>query len=86
MNNLIVLCGENCGYCKKAKMLIKRVLEKDPRLLAVNIRYVMDSSDEGRQLAHTLVPAFYIDGVLAFEGKPDIETVTSILTRCYSSR
>ncbi len=82
MKKLIVICGDNCGYCKKAKMLLRRALEKNPRLLSVEIVYVQDDSVQGKQYPHTLVPAFFCDGILVFEGNPDIDTVTTIIKDC----
>ena len=85
MKNLIVLCGENCGYCKKAKMLIHRALEKETKYIALDIRYISDTSDAARPLAHKLVPAFFTGGKLVFEGNPDINIIMSILENCYNA-
>jgi glutaredoxin len=85
MKKLIVLYGDNCGYCKKAKMLIRRVLEKNPHLGTVSIQYVQDNSESASLFVHTLVPAFFCNGELVFEGNPDINTVYSIIENCYKS-
>ena len=83
MKKLVVLCGENCGYCKKAKMLIRRALEKEPKYFAVNIQYVLDTSNMGLTLAHSLVPAFFCDGTLIYEGNPHMDTIMTVLKKCY---
>lgn len=83
MKRLVVLCGETCGYCKKAKMLIKRALEKEPKYCALDIRFVNEDSEEGEKMPHTLVPAVYCEGALVFEGNPSMEVVASILGQCY---
>lgn len=83
MKKLIVLCGKDCGYCKKAKMLIKRALEKEPKYIAIDINYIPEQSQDGIKLIHTLVPAFFCDNELYFEGNPDMDTVISTLEKCY---
>ena len=83
MKQLIVLCGEHCGYCKKAKMLIRRALEKQPEFTAVDIRYICDESSEAAAYPHTYVPAFFCGGKLLFEGNPDMAKIVSILRICY---
>ena len=85
MKQLIVLTAENCGYCKKAKMLIRRALEKEPKFIAIDLRYINEESTEGVKLPHTLVPALFVDGALLFEGNPAMETIQSILTQCYEA-
>lgn len=82
MKQLVLLYGDNCGYCKKAKMLLKRALDTHPEFLALNIRYVFDQSEEGLLLVHRLIPAFYCDGELFFEGNPDMDTVIATLNCC----
>lgn len=83
MKKLIVLCGENCGYCKKAKMLIKRALEKEPEYTAIDIKFVMDKSEMGVKYIHTLVPAFFCGKELYFEGNPHMATVIAALEKCF---
>ena len=83
MKQLVILYGEDCGYCKKAKMLVRRALEKEPKYLALNIQFVSDQSNAGKGYAHTLVPAFFCNGKLYFEGNPDMDTITTVLQDCY---
>jgi hypothetical protein len=83
MKELVVLYGNNCGYCKKAKMLIKRALEKETKYTALNIRFVLDEDQEGKNYPHTLIPAFYCDGEMFFEGNPNMDIVMSTLKDCY---
>lgn len=85
MKRLIVLTGENCGYCKKAKMLIRRALEKEPKYIALKLSFVGEISPEGQKLPHRLVPALFVDGVLVFEGNPTMEIIQSILKQCYET-
>jgi glutaredoxin len=85
MKQLIVLRGTHCAYCKKAKMLIRRALEKAPEFAALDIRYICDESPEGAAYSHMLVPAFFCGGAHEFEGNPDMATVVSILRKCYES-
>lgn len=85
MKQLIVLCGEHCAYCKKAKMLIRRALENEPAFLVLDIRYICDESSEGMAYPHQLVPAFFCDGARLFEGNPDMGMIVSILRKCYES-
>lgn len=85
MKQLIVLCGEHCAYCKKAKMLIRRALENDQKYLALDIRYICDESPEGSVYPHTLVPAFFCGEARVFEGNPDMGIIVSILRKCYES-
>ncbi len=82
MKNLIVLYGDNCAYCKKAKMLIGRALEKDPRYSSIIIKYIKDDSAEGKYLAHKYIPAFYIEGKRFFEGNPDMDDIKRMLSVC----
>lgn len=86
MKQLIVLCGEQCAYCKKAKMLLRRALEKEPKFLALDIRYICDESPEGAAYPHKLVPAFFCGESHLFEGNPDMGTVVSVLNKCYDSQ
>ncbi|MDD5017945.1 MAG: thioredoxin family protein [Eubacteriales bacterium] len=83
MKKLVVLCGENCGYCKKAKMLLRRALEKEPKYIAIDIQFVLVESDTGRQYVHSLVPAFFCNNQMLYEGNPDMDIITSILEECY---
>lgn len=83
MKKLIVVCGENCGYCKKAKMLIKRALEKESKYIVLNIQFVLDDSELGKRYKHTLVPAFYCNNDMAYEGNPNMDIIYSILEDCY---
>jgi len=85
MKQLIVLCGEHCGYCKKAKMLIRRALEHKPKFAALDIQYVCDESPEAQNYPHTYVPAFFSDGVRLFEGNPAMHNVVAILQKCFNS-
>ncbi len=85
MKQLVVLCGEHCAYCKKAKMLIRRALEREPRFARLDIRYVCDESPEGADYPHALVPAFFSDHQHIFEGNPDMARIMSILRMCYES-
>lgn len=85
MKQLIVLCGEHCAYCKKAKMLIRRALEKEPKFAALDIRFICDESSEGMAYPHTFVPAFFCGTVRLFEGNPNMETIVSILRNCYET-
>lgn len=82
MKKLVILCGVECGYCKKAKMLLNRALEKQPKYLDVNIRYLLDESEEGQRYVHTLVPALYCDDILFFEGNPNMDIIKSALENC----
>ncbi len=82
MKQLTVLCGEHCGYCKKAKMLIERARLTTPEFAALDIRYICDESLESAQYPHTLVPAFFCGGERAFEGNPSMNDIKSILKRC----
>jgi glutaredoxin len=83
MKQLVVLCGEHCGYCKKAKMLIRRALEKQPEFMKVDIRYICDESGEAAAYPHTFVPAFFCNGEKFFEGNPDMVKIVSLLRICY---
>ena len=85
MKQLTVLCGEHCAYCKKAKMLIRRALERDPRFAALGIHYICDESPEAGAWPHTLVPAFFVERERAFEGNPDMARIMAILRLCYDS-
>ena len=84
MKQLIVLCGEHCGYCKKAKMLIRRALEHATKIHSVlDIQYICDESSEAAAYPHTVVPAFFCGGKRLFEGNPDMAKIVSILRICY---
>jgi len=85
MKQLIVLCGEHCGYCKKAKMLIRRALEKEPKFAALDIRYVCDESTEAKAYPHAYVPAFFCDGKRLFEGNPVMGNIVAMLQKCFKS-
>ena len=82
MRNLIVLYGDNCAYCKKAKMLIGRALEKNPEYTPIDIKYIKDDSPEGKYLLHKFIPAFYIEGKRLFEGNPEMEDIKRMLSAC----
>lgn len=82
MKQFILLYGESCGYCKKAKMLLKRALDTHPEFLSLDIRYISEQSGEAAALAHRFVPAFYCGGALFFEGNPDMDTVMAALEDC----
>ncbi len=79
MKNIVVLYGDNCAYCKKAKMLISRALEKNPAFSSVKISYVKDDSPEGRKLPHKYIPAFFCDGWHFFEGNPTMDDIQRLL-------
>lgn len=83
MKQLVVLCGVHCGYCKKAKMLIRRALEKQPEYAALDIRYICDESSEAAAYPHDYVPAFFCGGDQVFEGNPHMDIIVSILRKCY---
>jgi hypothetical protein len=82
LKQLILLYGDNCGYCKKAKMLLRRALSTHPEFLPLDIRYVYDQSDEAMPYKHQLIPALYCGGLLFFEGNPDMDTVMAALNCC----
>ena len=82
MKNLIVLYGDNCAYCKKAKMLLHRALEKNPEYSSIDIKYIKDDSPEGKYLAHKYIPAFYIEGNKLFEGNPEMDDIKMMLSLC----
>lgn len=83
MKQLVILCGHDCAYCKKAKMLLKRALEKEPKYLALDIRFVMEDSEDGQPYSHTLVPAFFCGNLRCFEGNPSMDDVLAALKNCY---
>ncbi len=85
MERLVVLYGDNCGYCKKAKMLIKRALEKENKFLSLDIRFVHEDSAEGQGFMHKLTPAFYCNRTLLFEGNPSMDIIIDILDRCFEN-
>lgn len=82
MKQLILLYGDNCGYCKKAKMLLERALSTHSEYLSVDIRYLSELDKDAMALKHQLIPAFFCGGKLFFEGNPDMNMVTSVLRRC----
>ncbi len=82
MKQLILLYGDNCGYCKKAKMLLQRALHTHPEFLLVDIRYLSEPDEEAASLKHQLIPAFFCDGTLFFEGNPDMDIVLGALRCC----
>lgn len=82
MCNLVVLYGDSCGYCKKAKMLIRRALEKEPAFASVSIEFIEVSSDAGKTYAHKYIPAFYINDKQVFEGNPEMSDIQRILQEC----
>jgi glutaredoxin len=79
---MIVLTGDSCGYCKKAKMLIKRALEKNSAFNEVDISYISESSPEAAAYPHRLLPAFYAGGKLRFEGNPSMQVIELLLSFC----
>jgi hypothetical protein len=82
MKQLIVLCGQHCGYCKKAKMLISRACVNNIKFAALDILYICDESPESAQFPHTFVPAFFCGGEHVFEGNPSMDDIVSILRKC----
>ena len=85
MKQLTVLCGTHCAYCKKAKMLISRALEVQPKFRELDIRYICDESPEGADFPHRLVPAFFCGGSHIFEGNPNMSMIVFILNSCLKS-
>ncbi len=85
MKAIVILCGEDCVYCKKAKMLVERAIEKEPKFKVVDVSFIMEESEIGKSYKHELVPAFYLDREMVFEGNPDMKLVTSLLQECYDS-
>ena len=79
MKNVVILCGTDCVYCKKAKMLIRRAVEKNHKYRKIKLDYVFEDSPEGSKYSHSLIPAFFIDNTLYFEGNPDMQKVKSFL-------
>lgn len=82
MKEIVIVCGQDCVYCKKAKMLIKRALNNNPKFKTVKIDYVMEDTKEGEIYEHELIPAFFRGRTLMFEGNPDMKIVKSILDEC----
>ncbi len=82
MKQLILLYGDNCGYCKKAKMLLDRALSTHPEYRMVDIRHVNEQSEEAAQFCHRLIPAFFCGDTIFFEGNPDMDTVIAALNFC----
>ncbi len=85
MKRLLVLCGKDCGYCKKAKMMIRRALEKEPKYTVLDIRFLYDNEPEAIRYRHKFVPAFFCGNVLFFEGNPDMNVITAALKNCYNN-
>ena len=79
---MIVLTGVNCAYCKKAKMLIRRAMEKNPELSQVELIFLEENSPEGSAFPHRFVPAFYSVGKLRFEGNPSMQDIELLLSYC----
>lgn len=84
MKEIVIVCGQECVYCKKAKMLFKRAIDKDSRFKSIKINYVMEETQEGKKYEHKLVPAFFLGNEFVFEGNPDMQTVKSLLEKCYN--
>ena len=82
MKQLIVLYGDQCGYCKKAKMLLKRALGTHPEFSELDVRCVSELDDEAQPLELQLIPAFFCGGRLFFEGNPDMSIVLAALRSC----
>lgn len=82
MKEIVIVCGQDCVYCKKAKMLVNRALNNNPKFKTVKIDYVMEDTKEGEIYQHKLVPAFFCRRKLMFEGNPDMKIVKSILDGC----
>lgn len=82
MKQFTLLFGESCGYCKKAKMLLKRALDTHPEFLSLDIRCISEQSGEAAALDHRVVPAFFCGGALFFEGNPDMDAVMAALECC----
>lgn len=83
MKQLTLLYGDNCGYCKKAKMLLKRALDTHSKYLSLDIQYINDESEQAKTYRHELIPAFYCGSVLFFEGNPNMDIVMAALSNCY---
>lgn len=83
MKKLTLLYGDGCGYCKKAKMLLKRALDTNPKYLSLDIQYINDESEQANVYRHELTPAFYCGSVLFFEGNPSMDIVMAALNDCY---
>ena len=79
---MIVVTGDSCAYCKKAKMLIKRAVEKNPDFGEVEISYISEGSPEAAAYTHRLIPAFYAGGKLRFEGNPSMQVIVLLLSFC----
>jgi protein-disulfide isomerase len=79
---MIVLTGENCAYCKKAKMLIKRALEKNPNFSKVELSYLEETSPEGKVYPHHYIPAFICNNKLLFEGNPSMQDIEFLFSHC----
>jgi glutaredoxin len=79
---MIVLTGVNCAYCKKAKMLIKRAIEKKPEFARVKLIFLEENSPEGSTYPHRFVPAFYSGRTLRFEGNPSMQDIELLLSFC----
>jgi len=82
MAPLIVLTGVNCAYCKKAKMLIRRAVEKNQEFSKVDVIFLDEISPEGIAFPHRFIPAFYSGGRLRFEGNPSMQDIELLLSYC----
>lgn len=82
MKQLTLLYSEQCGYCKKAKMLLNRALSTHPEFHPLDVRFVSERSKEAAPLTHQFVPAFYCGDTLFFEGNPSMDIVVSALFDC----
>jgi len=83
MKQLTLLYGNNCGYCKKAKMLLKRALDTHPKFLNLDILYIDNESVQAEPYRHALIPAIFCGGALFFEGNPSMDIVMAALNDCY---
>jgi len=85
LKQLTLLYGDSCGYCKKAKMLLKRALDTHPKYLCLDIKYINDESEKAELFHHKLIPAFFCGGLLFFEGNPSMDIVMAALNDCYET-
>jgi glutaredoxin len=79
---MIVLTGEKCAYCKKAKMLLRRALEKHPEFGGVELTVAEETSVDKKAYPHRYVPAFFCGGKLMFEGNPFMKDIEFMLSYC----
>jgi glutaredoxin len=84
LKQLTLLYGDNCGYCKKAKMLLKRALDTHPKFHRVDIQYIINESEQAKLYRNELIPAFFCGSTLFFEGNPNMDIVMAALNDCYS--